>query len=162
MKQIWAPWRIEFIKEKKRRGCVFCTLPKQKKDRPNLIVHRGESAFVILNKYPYNNGHLMVVPRQHTADLKKLDDKTVLETHRLVTLSIEALKKTMGAQGFNLGLNFSRAAGAGIEDHLHTHVVPRWVGDTNFMPILSDSKVMIEYLHETYDRLFSYFQKFVK
>ncbi|MBL7686048.1 MAG: HIT domain-containing protein [Deltaproteobacteria bacterium] len=153
MKQLWAPWRMQFITQPRTKGCIFCQFLKQKNDRENLILYRGRSAFIILNKFPYNNGHLMVVPHRHTAELRKLDSKTDIEMMQLVQKSVDALKKTMNPQGFNVGLNLGHAAGAGIVDHLHFHVVPRWVGDTNFMPIFSGDKVMVEYLHETYDRL---------
>lgn len=157
MNHLWAPWRMEYIFEKREKGCIFCLLPKKKNDRESLIVYRGKKSFIILNKFPYNNGHLMVVPNRHTIDLSKLDSKTHLEMMGLIDLSMKGLKKTMGAQGFNVGLNLGRLAGAGILDHLHFHLVPRWGGDTNFMPVLSSTKVMIEYLHQTYDRLFQFF-----
>ncbi len=159
MQPLWAPWRAEFILEKKTKGCIFCLLPKKKNDRENLIVYRGKKAFIILNKYPYNNGHLMIVPNLHTANLGKLDAKTQAEMFRLTDFSIEVLREAMGAQGHNVGMNLGLAAGAGILDHLHIHVVPRWMGDTNFMPVLASNKVMIEYLHQTYDRLFLFFHK---
>jgi ATP adenylyltransferase len=159
MKPLWAPWRMQFILEKKTKGCIFCDLPKKKEDRDNLIVYRGKKNYIILNKYPYNNGHLMVVPNQHTSDLGKLDSATTLEMMKLVDQSMKLLAQSMGSQGYNAGFNFGRSAGAGILDHLHMHVVPRWVGDTNFMPIFSGSKVMVEYLHETYDRLYPLFNK---
>ncbi|MFO1519238.1 MAG: HIT domain-containing protein [bacterium] len=162
MKPLWAPWRMQFILGKKEKGCVFCSLPKKKSDRESLIVYRGKKSYVILNKFPYNNGHLMVVPKRHTSDLAKLDAATILEMMRLVDRSIKILKKSMGSQGENVGLNFGHAAGAGILDHLHIHVVPRWGGDTNFMPVFSGSKVMVEYLYETYDRLYPFFNRITR
>jgi ATP adenylyltransferase len=148
---------MQFILEKKPRGCIFCILPKKRNDRENLIVYRGKRAYVILNKFPYNNGHLMVVPNRHTADLGHLDPETLVEMMGLVDRSMKFLKKSMGSQGHNVGFNFERASGAGILGHLHAHVVPRWVGDTNFMPIFSEAKVMVEYLYQTYDRLYPLF-----
>jgi len=159
MKKLWAPWRIHFILEKKEKACIFCKFPRKKNDRDNLILFRGKKSFVILNKYPYNNGHLMVVPYRHTTDLKKLDSETRLEIWDFLEASIDIFKQALGAEGHNIGMNLEKAGGAGIVGHLHFHVVPRWVGDTNFMPILAENKVMLEYLHQTYDRLFPYFEK---
>ncbi len=153
MKNIWAPWRKEFILGAKTKGCIFCQLPRKKDDRHNLILFRGKYSYIILNRFPYNNGHLMVVPFRHTKDLSKLSDKENAEIFRLASLSVKSLEKTMFPQGHNLGINLGAAGGAGIRDHLHLHVVPRWVGDTNWMPVLDKTKVMIEYLEETYDRL---------
>jgi len=150
---LWAPWRMQFILEKKPKGCIFCLLPRQKKDRQNLILFRGKNAYVILNKFPYNNGHLMVVPNKHTSILGRLGAKTLSEMMDLAHRSMEYLTRSMGAQGHNVGFNFGHAAGAGILDHLHLHIVPRWMGDTNFMPILAGNKVMVECLQDTYDRL---------
>ncbi len=144
---------MQFILEPKTRGCVFCTLPKQKKDRHNLILFRGKKSFVILNKYPYNNGHLMVVPYKHTSSLEKLHTDTRLEMMELLVISQNILEKKFKAQGFNMGINIGRAGGAGILGHIHFHLLPRWMGDTNFMPVLANNKVMLEYLHDTYDRL---------
>ena len=153
MKKHWAPWRVHFILGPKVKGCIFCKLPKQKNDRKNLILFRGKHNFIILNKYPYNNGHLMVVPYRHLKDLSKLTRAENAEMLELSGISVKALEKTMHPQGSNLGMNLGAAGGAGIRDHLHMHVVPRWVGDTNFMPILSDTKVLVEHLEDTYDRL---------
>jgi ATP adenylyltransferase len=159
MKQLWAPWRMQFIANDRPKGCIFCALPKKKKDRENLIVFRGKKSFVILNKFPYNNGHLMVVPNRHTAQVSKLDASTWNEMKALLDRSMKLLSRTLKAQGFNVGLNLGLAGGAGVVDHLHFHVVPRWAGDTNFMPIFSEAKVMVEYLNETYDRLWAQFNK---
>ncbi|HKY62636.1 MAG TPA: HIT domain-containing protein [bacterium] len=162
MKDLWAPWRKEFILGPKIEGCIFCKLPKQKKDRDNLILFRGKHHFIILNRFPYNNGHLMVVPYRHTKDMSRLKDPENAEMLRLSALSIKALEKTMFPQGHNLGINLGAAGGAGIRDHLHLHVVPRWTGDTNWMPVLDETKVMIEYLWETYDRLKPMLEKLAK
>ncbi len=156
MKKHWAPWRMSFLLGPKQKGCVFCELPKQKTDPENLILFRGRHCFVILNKFPYNNGHLMVVPYQHTQDLSEMSKGAHAEMMLLVTKAVEILKQTMGPQGMNLGMNLGAAGGAGIRDHLHMHVVPRWAGDTNFMPILADTKVLVEHLSSTYDRLAPY------
>jgi len=157
MNQLWAPWRMEFIQEEKRDGCIFCILPAETKDRDNLILHRGEHSFVILNKYPYSSGHLMVVPYLHTIQMGELTAETHLEMMHLVDLSMKVITESMQAQGYNVGLNLGKAAGAGVPGHMHFHVVPRWIGDFNFMPILSETKVMLEYLHATYDRLKPFF-----
>lgn len=153
MKPLWAPWRTEFILGPKVQGCVFCKMPRARKDRDHLILYRGLFNYIILNRYPYNNGHLMVVPYRHIKDLSRLKGPEHAEMLDLSALSIKALEKTMHPQGHNLGMNLGAAGGAGIRDHLHMHVIPRWIGDTNFMPIMEQPKVMIEYLHETYDRL---------
>lgn len=144
---------MEFLTEKRDPGCIFCKLPKKKADRQNLILYRGRHNFIILNKFPYNNGHLMVVPYRHTCDLSKIGSAEYAEMMRLAALAVKALEDTMHPQGHNLGLNLGAAGGAGIRDHVHLHVVPRWVGDTNFMPVFDGTKVMVEYLHQTYDRL---------
>jgi ATP adenylyltransferase len=153
MKRLWAPWRIEYIKGTPPEGCIFCTLPREGRDRENRILHQGRRAFVILNTFPYNSGHLMVVPHRHVADLGALADGEVLELMHLASAAMEAIRQTYGSEGFNVGANIGRAAGAGIVDHVHLHVVPRWVGDTNFMPVVGEVKVLPEDLSVTYDRL---------
>jgi len=157
---LWAPWRIEYIENAdKPSGCIFCLKPREKDDRSNLIVFRGESAFVILNRYPYNSGHVMVVPLRHTADLSALGPEEKIELLDLLVASQRALTGVMRPQGFNVGMNLGRPAGAGIEDHLHFHVVPRWNGDTNFMPVLGDTKVVSEGLDQTWAKLSEAFKK---
>jgi ATP adenylyltransferase len=153
VKHLWAPWRIQYIKGPPPEGCVFCVLPREGRDRDHRIVHQGQRVFVILNTFPYNSGHLMVVPYRHVAELGALQDDEALELVHLTTAAMEAIKGTYGAEGFNVGLNLGRAAGAGIVDHVHLHVVPRWVGDTNFMPVLGEVKVLPEDLSITHDRL---------
>ena len=133
--------------------CIFCTFPREGRDRERGILIQGRLAFVILNMYPYNSGHLMVVPHRHVADPVDLTDDEHLEMMHLTKASIRALREVYRPEGFNIGVNIGHAAGAGIADHLHTHVVPRWVGDTNFMPILGETKVLPEELGVTYDRL---------
>lgn len=153
MKFHWAPWRMSFILEKNEEGCIFCKLPQEKNDKKNLILYRGKSCFIILNKYPYNNGHLMVVPYRHTNDLSQLNKNEYSEMMHLASISVQAFQTSLRSQGHNLGMNLGEAAGAGIKDHLHLHIVPRWAGDTNFMPILADTKVLVEHLSKTYQRL---------
>jgi ATP adenylyltransferase len=155
-----APWRIEYIENaEKPAGCIFCVKPSEADDRGNLITHRGKSAFVIMNRYPYNNGHLMVVPFRHTADLSGLEDEEKLELFDLLIASQRVLSDVMHPQGFNIGMNLGRPAGAGIADHLHFHVVPRWNGDTNFMPVLGHTKVISEGLDQTWLKLVEAFRK---
>lgn len=153
MEHLWAPWRLAYIKGPEPEGCIFCTKPAEGSDEDNLIVWRGGSAFVMLNRYPYNSGHVMAVPLRHTGDLDALSQTEVVDLWEAVRRSVRALRRAFGAQAFNIGLNLGRAAGAGIEDHLHVHVVPRWVGDTNFMPVLADVKVIPQHLLDTYRQL---------
>ncbi len=156
MKRLWAPWRLDLIEAEAPPGCIFCDLPAQEglaADRKNLILGRSRTSFAILNRYPYNNGHLMVIPRRHTADFTDLAVEELADLGRLLQLSLKALEKSYAPDGFNVGMNLGRAAGAGIAGHLHWHAVPRWNGDTNFMPVLADTKVMIEHLDRSWERL---------
>ena len=150
---LWAPWRMEYILGEKESGCIFCTRINQDSDKENLILSRGENNFVIMNKYPYNNGHLMVVPNRHTSEFDSLSDPEKLEMMNLVSKSMNVLKKTVNPDGFNVGLNIGKIAGAGIDNHLHFHIVPRWVADTNFMPVVGQTKIISEDLGETWERL---------
>ena len=140
----------------KKRGCFFCKKLKEKKNRKNLILYQGEYVFVVMNKYPYNNGHLMVVPKRHYLDLEQLDNKELKELFDLLRASIKVLKTCFHPHGFNVGINIGKVGGAG-EDHLHLHIVPRWAGDTNFMPVIGETKIVPEYLEKTYQRLHSAF-----
>ena len=153
MKQIWAPWRIEYIQMEKPEGCILCDKPKQKDDAANYILYRGDKNFIIMNSYPYNPGHLMVAPYRHLANLEELTDAERHEHLDIVSRAIRILKQEFNPGGFNIGINIGRVAGAGIDDHVHTHIVPRWQGDTNFMPVISDVRVVPEALAETYDKL---------
>lgn len=152
MKTLWAPWRIEYITGDKEKGCIFCDKPKEGNDKKNLILYKGETSFIIMNRYPYSNGHLMAVPYKHTNNMSDLNDSEKLELMNLTTKCIEILD-IMNPDGFNVGMNLGTAGGAGIDDHLHFHIVPRWSGDTNFMPLIGDVKVMPEYLEDTYKTL---------
>jgi len=147
---------MEYILGEKKRGCFFCKKLKEKKDIKNLILYQGEYVFVVMNKYPYNNGHLMIVPKRHYLDLEQLDNRELEELFDLLRASIKVLKACFRPHGFNIGINIGKVGGAG-EDHLHLHVVPRWAGDTNFMPVIGDTKVVPEYLERTYQRLHSAF-----
>lgn len=152
-KPLWAPWRLEYVTQADELpGCPLCAEAAGEVD-DSLVVHRGDTAFALLNKYPYSSGHLLIAPYSHTAELGELGDDTALEIHRLGLQGIEALRATYAPAGFNLGWNLGRVAGAGIADHVHQHVVPRWAGDTSFMPVLGDTKVLPEHLHSTRERL---------
>ena len=155
MENMWAPWRMQYIMgdTEKINGCLFCALPSMDQDEKNLIVYRSRHCFVILNKFPYNNGHTMVIPYEHTADLLSLDDAVLADCQLTIKKTIRVLKDVFHPQGINLGMNLGQAAGAGIEEHIHYHLVPRWNGDTNFMPIIGGVKVISEALQETYKKL---------
>jgi len=153
VKQIWAPWRIEYIQMEKPEGCILCDKPKQKDDAANYILYRGDKNFIIMNSYPYNPGHLMVAPYRHLANLEELTDEERREHLDIVSRAIRILKREFNPGGFNIGINIGRVAGAGIDDHVHTHIVPRWQGDTNFMPVIANVRVMPEALAETYEKL---------
>lgn len=175
MEHLWSPWRMKYLRGEaappappsgfgatnplkplptntspQHHPCIFCDKPAEDRDEANLIVHRGHTAFVILNLYPYNNGHLMVVPYAHTPSLEQLDAATLTEIMTLTNAGMAALRAVYNPQAFNLGANIGTAAGAGIADHVHLHVVPRWAGDTNFMTAVSGARVIPEDLRETY------------
>ncbi len=160
MEHIWSPWRIEYIRKEKEDFCIFCKKPKENRDRENYILYRGKKNFVILNSYPYNPGHLMVAPYRHIANLEELTEEELLEHFQLVSRSIALVKKVFHPSGFNIGINLGKVAGAGIEDHVHTHIVPRWEGDTNFLPVISETRVIPEALAETYARLAEKLEQF--
>jgi ATP adenylyltransferase len=152
-KPLWAPWRLEYVgSADEQEGCVFCRAAEGD-DEERLVVHRGEQAFALLNKFPYSLGHLMVAPLRHGVGFEELRDDEALEVHRLAVRAKTALRAVYRPDGFNLGWNLGRVAGAGIVDHVHLHVVPRWGGDTNVMPVLADVKVMAEHLLETRRKL---------
>ncbi|MEN8240862.1 MAG: HIT domain-containing protein [Chloroflexota bacterium] len=154
MKQLWAPWRMAYIQTFKKNGCVFCQALEYTPDgEENLIVHRGENAFVILNRFPYTSGHLMVLPFQHAPQLEALTPETRAEMIELVTQSSQVLSKIYDPQGFNIGINMGEAAGAGIEEHIHIHIVPRWRGDTNYISAIGETRVLPETLDETFRRV---------
>lgn len=150
MDKLWAPWRINYIRQNKQKGCVFCRIRDEKKDKNNFIIFRSQFCFVVFNTYPYNNGHVMVISRRHTDSLEKLSDEEVLDMNKSLIKIKSVLKKVLKPQGFNIGMNIGKTAGAGIEKHLHIHLVPRWTGDTNFMPVISDSKIISQGLNELF------------
>jgi ATP adenylyltransferase len=156
---LWAPWRIEYITGQKEKGCIFCNRFAVNDDRRNLILTRGQRSFVIMNKFPYNNGHLMVAPIRHTGDFGSLTADEIGEVFSFVQVFVNVFHRVMDPHGFNIGLNLGRTAGAGVEDHLHVHVVPRWDGDTNFMPVIGEIKVISEHIQSTYDRLLEAYNK---
>ena len=154
MEQLWAPWRLEYVQSAgKQDDCFFCVAAASDDDEATLVVHRGEHAFVLLNKFPYAAGHLLVAPYRHGVSFGDLDENELLEIHHLGAQGLDALAATYSPEGYNLGWNIGRIAGAGIPDHGHLHVVPRWGGDTNFMPVLADVKVIPEHLAVTRTRL---------
>ena len=162
MKRLWAPWRMEYILDEKKHGsCLFCHISQSKKsnDSKNLILYRGEHCFVVLNKYPYNNGHLMVVPYFHTPTFDGLSDDVLFELMKTQKISVDVIRQAMNPDGFNLGLNFGKVAGAGMESHMHLHIVPRWTGDTDSMPIIAETRVMPQHLKKSYDKLKGLFKK---
>ena len=153
MDRIWAPWRMDYIKSSKKTGCVFCEKSKSKEDKENLVLHKGKETFILMNLYPYTNGHLMIAPYLHTSDVNELTEIANKEIMQFAKDCFNILKSKLGAEGFNFGANLGKVAGAGIDQHIHYHIVPRWSGDTNFMPVISDTKVMIEKLNKTWERL---------
>ncbi|RLA81319.1 MAG: HIT family hydrolase [Deltaproteobacteria bacterium] len=159
MEILWAPWRMEYILSPKEDSCIFCTPLQQRDDRRNLILHRGKESFIILNRYPYTNGHLMVAPYRHIGLLEELSPEEVKDLMINIQLSIRVLKGAMAPHGFNIGANVGKVAGAGVEGHVHFHIVPRWEGDTNYMPVLASTRVIPEHLQQTYDRLRDFLER---
>jgi ATP adenylyltransferase len=154
--RIWAPWRLAYVKDAskdKAEECIFCAKPAAGDDDENLIVHRGELCFVMLNLFPYTNGHLMIAPYRHVATLPELDADTVAEIMALAQRAMRVLEEEYAPHGYNVGFNQGRVAGAGVEHHIHMHVVPRWGGDTNFMPVLADTRVMPQSLEQSFAAL---------
>ncbi len=161
MRVLWAPWRLAYVeKDERGDGCIFCDKPRLKGDgerRESLVLYSDEHASVIMNRYPYANAHLMVAPREHTADFVGLPVDAAASLSAVLQKTVAVLYKAYSPQGFNVGLNLGRSAGAGIDDHMHWHVVPRWEGDTNFMPMLADCRVLPEHIDEAYERLLPLF-----
>jgi len=153
MKRIFAPWRYKYIKNPDSEGCIFCRAVSSNDDRKSGVLFRGEFSFVIMNKYPYNNGHIMVAPYKHTGNFGEMNEDEMLELSVIIRKWQKVIKKAMKPDGFNIGMNIGRIAGAGFENHLHYHLVPRWSGDTNFMPIIGETKVVPISIDEAYDIL---------
>ena len=158
MERIWAPWRMEYILDDKPVGCIFCISEQPADDRQGLIIRRSSHSFVILNRYPYTNGHLLIAPYRHTAEMDDLTDAETLDMFANLRLCRSVLRRVAGPDGFNIGINLGKPAGAGLEDHIHIHIVPRWNGDTNFISVMADIRVMPENLLATYDNLLPEFQ----
>jgi Diadenosine tetraphosphate (Ap4A) hydrolase and other HIT family hydrolases len=159
MERLWAPWRMVYIRSvDEEDGCLFCRKVEEAPSEANLVLHRGKHTLTLMNLYPYNSGHLMVAPRLHVADLEALPEEVVLALMKETQRAIRILKAEMHPHGFNVGLNLGRVAGAGVDKHLHLHIVPRWSGDSNFMPVIGDVKVIPEALAETYRRLRPHFE----
>jgi len=159
MKVLWAPWRMEYILSEQKGGeCIFCAGDDRSRDEERLILHVGPWSMVMMNRYPYINGHLLVAPVRHVPNLDSLSDAETLDLLTMVRRSIGILRKSMKAEGFNVGLNLGKVAGAGVEEHLHFHIVPRWNGDTNYMTVLGDVRVIPEHIKEGYRKLRPFFQ----
>jgi ATP adenylyltransferase len=152
MERLWAPWRLEYVQGERSSECIFC-LGSEDEDRSRLVLHRGRWCFIIMNRFPYSNGHLMVAPLRHVADPGQLSSEEAAELHRLTVGCRDLLRDCCRAEGFNIGMNLGTVAGAGVADHLHQHIVPRWAGDTNFMPVFADVRVIPQHLQETYAML---------
>ena len=153
MKRIWAPWRMEYIANDKSAECIFCVSPELEDDRDKLILYRSGFSLIMMNRYPYTNGHLLIAPYRHTADMNALSSDEMLDLFTALRLCRNVLQKTASPQGFNIGINLGKAAGAGVDEHIHVHIVPRWNGDTNFMTVIGDVRIMPENLLNTYEKL---------
>lgn len=158
-KILWAPWRGEYVAGKKESGCIFCPPENNLPDEERLILYRDKKVLVLMNKFPYNTGHLLISPRRHVKDLEDLTDEELLALMKICQESIKILKKVLNPHGFNIGFNLGKVAGAGYPDHIHLQLVPRWEGDTNFLAILDDVRVISQHLLTLYRQLFPYFQK---
>lgn len=150
VRQLYSTWRMAYIEAPRHEGCIFCDFPAEGRDEEHFIVHRGSACFVILNLYPYNPGHMMVIPFRHTCVFESMTRDEALEMHRFTAHALKVLKKLMNPEGFNIGINLGRPAGAGVADHMHQHIVPRWNGDTNFMPVLAETRMLPQAVEETY------------
>jgi ATP adenylyltransferase len=158
MKVLWAPWRMGYVLSNQNdNGCIFCPGEDRQKDENRMILCAGPLTLVMMNKFPYNNGHLLVAPARHVSGLEHLSNDEVLDLLLTVRRSIESLKESMNPEGFNVGLNLGQVAGAGVENHMHFHIVPRWKGDTNYITVLGDVRVIPEHIQETYRKLLPYF-----
>ncbi len=153
MKNIWAPWRMQYILSPKPPGCIFCEMLREDSDRDNLILKRWDNTFVVMNRFPYTNGHLLVLPYTHVSSLEGLTPALIGEMMELTQYSVDCINRAFRPDGFNVGINLGKVAGAGIEEHLHIHVVPRWAGDVSFMTIQDEVRVISEHLLDTFDKL---------
>ena len=153
VERLWAPWRVEYILGEKPSGCIFCQKPKENRDAENFILYRGQSNFVLLNVYPYNPGHLLVAPYRHLGRLEDMETEERSEHYEIVTRAVAALRKATRTDYYNIGMNLGKVSGAGIDDHIHTHIVPRWNGDNNFMPVLAETRVISQSMEAVYNQL---------
>ena len=153
MNKLWAPWRIEYVRSPKEEGCIFCKKSQSTNHEKDLVLYRGEECFILMNLYPYSNGHIMISPYEHTSDTNNISDRCNNEIMLFANETMNILRNTMNAEGFNFGANLGKAGGAGIEEHIHYHIVPRWAGDTNFMPVVGNTKIVVEGLVETWTNL---------
>jgi ATP adenylyltransferase len=158
-KHLWAPWKMEYIKNKDALQKIFSSKPNETEDKGNFILYRGESCYIIMNYYPYNNGHLMIVPYEESDSVENLADETLTEIMRLTKKTMKILRENLQCHGFNFGANIGKGSGASIEGHLHFHIVPRWTSDTSFMPVVGSTKVVAQGLHDTYDQLKPFFEE---
>ena len=158
-KHLWAPWKMEYIKNKNASQKIFSSKPNETEDKGNFILYRGESCYIIMNYYPYNNGHLMIVPYEESDSVENLADETLTEIMRLTKKTMKILRENLQCHGFNFGANIGKGSGASIEGHLHFHIVPRWTSDTSFMPVVGSTKVVAQGLHDTYDQLKPFFEE---
>lgn len=161
-KNLWAPWRMAYIRQNSRKECVFCTAGKGRRNEENLILGRSKEIFVMMNRFPYSYGHLLVSPTRHVKDLNELTHQEFHDLMRATRDTIEILRRCLSPEGFNVGINLGEVAGAGYADHLHIHIVPRWHGDYNFMPVIAETRVISEHLDQTYDRLKQGFDRFAR
>jgi ATP adenylyltransferase len=165
--KLWSPWRSKYIESFKpgaikEEGCLFCRVIEEVNDEKNFVIHRSERSIIIMNLFPYNSGHLMVIPKQHASTFNELDEETCTECMKNMNLGMNIINDAIHPHGFNIGANIGRVAGAGIEDHVHFHIVPRWTGDSNFMPIINDVKVISEAMEDTYRKLKASLDKALK
>jgi ATP adenylyltransferase len=158
-KHLWAPWKMEYIKNKDASQKIFSSKPNETEDKGNFILYRGESCYIIMNYYPYNNGHLMIVPYEESDSVENLADETLTEIMQLTKKTMKILRENLQCHGFNFGANIGKGSGASIEGHLHFHIVPRWTSDTSFMPVVGSTKVVAQGLHDTYDQLKPFFEE---
>jgi len=160
MKVVWAPWRMEYVgSDQEREGCIFCPGHDRAQDEKKLILYRGEWSIVLMNRFPYSNGHLLVAPLRHISSFDALSQDEKLDLLNMVERSLSALKEVMDPAGFNIGMNLGKVAGAGVEDHMHFHVVPRWSGDTNYMTVLGEVRIIPEHIQATYQKLLPFFKE---
>jgi ATP adenylyltransferase len=160
VENLWTPWRIEYIEKHKDDECFFCKYIKEDDDKKNKVLFRSKYSFIVMNIFPYNSGHLMVAPYRHTGNFLEIKEEELSDIMRLTQICVAVLKEVLNPEGFNIGINIGRVAGAGVEGHIHIHIVPRWNGDTNFMPVLADVKTIPEHIERTYERLKPFFDKY--